>query len=102
MKKLREAIKLLNKFKPNDIIVTCKRDAGHNAVKKFGELTGIRVFPRKYPAGIITNIKLPTFFETGGMFICDPWVDKNALHDAVKVNLPVIGICDANNMTKKC
>ena len=33
------------------------------------------------------------------IMLCDPWLDKNALADAKKVHIPVVGICDTNNHT---
>jgi len=96
---LKAGAEYLNKFNPEDIIVVCKREAGWKAVKLFAKTTGIRIFTKKYPAGILTNPNLDDFFETGLVFICDPWVDKNALHDANKIRVPVLGICDTNNYT---
>jgi small subunit ribosomal protein S2 len=98
--KLKEAIRFLNTYAPKDWVLVCKREAGWRAVKLFSELTGVRVFTKKYPAGIITNISLPTFFETEMIFICDPWLDKNALNDALNVRRKVMGVCDTNNLTK--
>ena len=97
---LKEAAKFLAGFSPEDVFLACKREAGWQAAKKFGEVTGIRVFTKKYPAGIITNPDLDDFFETELVIICDPWLDKNALNDAIKVRKPVIGLCDTNNFTK--
>lgn len=97
--KLREAIEVFKKYDAKDIFIACKREAGWPAVNRFSEATGIRKFTKKYPAGIITNLKLENFFETKLVIICDPWVDKNALRDAVLLKLPVIGICDTNNYT---
>ena len=88
--KLREATEYLNKFDAKDIIVVCKRTAGWKAVEKFSELTGIRTFTKKYPAGILTNITLPDFFENKLTIICDSWLDKNALADTNKINKEVI------------
>ena len=31
------------------------------------------------------------------MFVIDPWADKNAIADALKVGLPVVALCDTNN-----
>jgi small subunit ribosomal protein S2 len=95
--KLREAVKMLNQFDAKDVFIACKREAGWPAVEKFSEVTGIRCFCKKYPAGIITNIILDNFFEAKMVLVCDPWVDKNALNDALKLDLPVMGICDTNN-----
>ncbi len=98
-KKLKELIDFLVKYKPEDWIVVCKRNSGWRAAKMFSELTGVRVFTKKYPAGILTNTELPNFFETKMIFICDPWMDKNALNDAKKILIPVAGVCDTNNHT---
>ncbi|MEX0920935.1 MAG: hypothetical protein WDZ62_01600 [Candidatus Pacearchaeota archaeon] len=98
--KIKEGIEYLSKFDPEDVIVVCKREAGWKAVKKFGELTGIRVFAKKYPAGILTNSSLPNFFENELTIITDHWVDKNALNDTLKVNKKVLMICDTNNFSK--
>jgi len=97
--KLKEASEYLSDFSPEDIFIACKREAGWKAAKKFSEVTGIKVFTKKYPAGIITNTQLNDFFEVELIIICDPWLDKNALNDAVRVKKPVIGLCDTNNLT---
>ncbi len=99
-KKLKEAVEFFASFSPEDVFLVCKREGGWKATKKFSEVTGIRIFTKKYPAGIITNIELEDFFETELVIICDPWLDKNALNDAVRVKKPVIGLCDTNNLTK--
>ena len=98
--KLREAVTYLTQFNPEDIFIVCKREAGWPAVEKFSKILGIKCFTKKYPAGIITNLQLEDFFEAKLVIICDPWVDKNALNDSLKVGLPVLGICDTNNYTK--
>ncbi|MBS3084051.1 30S ribosomal protein S2 [Candidatus Pacearchaeota archaeon] len=95
--KMREAGAFLSKFAPEDIIIVCKREAGWRAVKLFSDLLGIRSFMKKYPAGILTNTNLSDFFECKLVFICDPWLDKNALMDANRVGIPVMSICDSNN-----
>jgi len=95
--KLKEGIEYLSKFDTKDIILICKRQAGWKAAKMFSDLTGIRVFTKKYPAGVLTNIQLPDFFENELTIIIDSWLDKNALHDTLKVNKKVLMVCDTNN-----
>ena len=97
--KMREAIDYLAQFAPHEFIIVCKREAGWKAVQKFAETLGIRAFTKKYPAGILTNTNLENFFETDMVFICDPWLDKNAVADANRVKLKVMSICDTNNFT---
>jgi len=98
--KLREAIEFLSKFKSKDVILVCKRQAGWKAAEMFGQLTGIRVFTKKYPAGILTNTSLPNFFENELTIVSDSWLDKNALNDTMNVNKKVLMICDTNNFSK--
>jgi len=98
--KIKEGIEFLSKFKPEDTILICKRQAGWRVAKLFGELTGIRVFTKKYPAGILTNTQLPDFFENELTIITDQWIDKNALNDTLKVNKKVLMLCDTNNFSK--
>jgi ribosomal protein S2 len=77
----------------------CKRPAGWKAAEKFSELTGIRTFTKKYPAGILTNSNLAEFFENELTIICDSWVDKNALNDTLRVRKKILMICDTNNFS---
>ena len=98
--KIKEGTEYLSQFNPEDVILVCKREAGWRVAEKFGELTGIRVFSKKYPAGILTNTKLPNFFENKLTIIADAWLDKNALNDTLKVHKKVLMICDTNNFSK--
>jgi small subunit ribosomal protein S2 len=98
--KLKEGIEYLSQSEPEDVILVCKREAGWKTANMFSNLTGIRVFTKKYPAGILTNTKLPNFFENKLTIITDAWLDKNALKDTLKVNKKVLMICDTNNPSK--
>lgn len=96
---IRSGANFLSKFAPKEIIIVCKREAGWKAVNKFSEITGIRAYTKKYPAGILTNTNLENFTEAELIFICDPWLDKNALDDANRIGIPTLSICDTNNFT---
>ncbi len=98
--KLKEGVEYISKFSPEEIILVCKRQAGWRAAEKFGEITGIRTFTKKYPAGVLTNTSLPNFFENELTIVADSWLDKNALHDTTNVNKKVLMICDTNNFSK--
>jgi len=98
--KLKQGIEFLSKFKPDEIILVCKRQAGWRAAEMFSKLTGIRTFTKKYPAGILTNSNLPDFFENELTIITDSWLDRNALNDTLRVNKKILMICDTNNFSK--
>ncbi|MBT3404645.1 hypothetical protein HN832_03095 [archaeon] len=98
--KLKEAIKYLSKFNPEDVVLACKRQAGWKPARMFSELTGVRVFTKKYPAGILTNTQLEDFFENELTIVTDSWLDKNALKDTMDVHKKVLMICDTNNFSQ--
>lgn len=98
--KLREGIEYLSKYEPEDIILVCKREVGWKAAEKFAELTGVRVFTKKYPAGILTNPELKDFTENKLTIVIDAWIDRNALNDTLTVNKDVLMVCDTNNFAK--
>ena len=98
--KIKEGIEYLANFSPEDVILVCRRQSGWRTAQMFSNLTGIRVFTKKYPAGILTNTKLPDFFENELTIVCDSWLDKNALNDTLNVQKKILMICDTNNFAK--
>jgi small subunit ribosomal protein S2 len=93
------AAKFLAQYKPEEILVACRRENGWKPVRMFGRTTGIRVFEGRYPPGILTNPNLRNFIEAKVMLIVDSWPDRNAIKDATMVGLPVVALCDTNNQT---
>lgn len=95
--RLEAAGRMLSQYDPEDILVVCRRENGWSAVNEFSKLTGIKSFTKRYPPGILTNTGLKNFMETKLIFVADPFPDKNAVDDAVKIGIPVIALCDTNN-----
>jgi len=98
--KIKEGAEYLSQFDAKKIILVCKRQAGWKAAQMFSELTKIKIFTKKYPAGILTNTNLPNFFENELTIVIDHWLDKNALNDTLTVNKKVLMVCDTNNFSK--
>ncbi len=98
--KLKEGIEYLSNYSPEQVILVCKRQAGWKAAELFSQLTGIRTFTKKYPAGILTNTALPDFFENELTIVTDSWLDKNALNDTLNVRKKVLMISDTNNFPR--
>lgn len=91
------AAKFLAQYNPEEIIVVCRRENGWKSAKLLSKLTGMRVITGRYPPGMLTNLALEIFTEAKIMLVTDPWPDKNAINDAVRVGMPVIALCDTNN-----
>lgn len=97
---IKKAIDLISNYSPEEIILVCKKEAGWDGALKFQELTGIKTFTKKYPAGMMTNKNLDDFYEPELVIACDAWIDRNAISEAVKTNKKKIILCDTNNFTK--
>ena len=95
--RIRAAANMLSHYKPEDILIVCRRENGWKSVKKFAEVTGVKFFAGRYPPGILTNSALRDFMEAKIVLVVDVWPDRNAVKDALKIGLPVIAICDTNN-----
>ena len=96
-KRLNIAAKFLAHYKPEEIVVVCRRENGWRAARLFKKLTGIKVITGRYPPGVLTNLSLEKFTEAKIMLVTDPWPDKNAINDAIRVGIPIIALCDTNN-----
>lgn len=97
--RIKYAINLLSNYAPQDILIVSRRENGWKPVKLFGMLTGAKFFAGRYPPGVMTNPGLKNFIEAKIVLVTDPWPDKNAILDSLKVGLPVIALCDTNNQT---
>jgi len=97
--KLRAAINLMSQFKPEEIMIVCKREAGWKSLIKINQLLNVKIFTKQYPAGIITNSILENFFEPKLIIVVDPWLDKKAINDGLIMGIPIISFCDTNNIT---
>jgi len=96
-KRLGIAANFLAQYAPEEILFISRREGSFKALKKVNELSGIRVFPGRYPPGILTNPELDNFTEAKIMLVSDPWTDKSAVKDGLRAGLTIIGCCDTNN-----
>ena len=95
--RIRQAANLFSKYKPEDIIIVGKRENSWKAIKALNRHTGIKIFAGRYMPGILTNPALDKYIEGRIVLVTDPWPDRNVIDDAVKVGIPVVGLCDTNN-----
>lgn len=89
--------RFLSHFKPEDILVVCKRENGWNAARMFSKMTGIKTYAGRYHPGVLTNAKHENFIEIKVILAVDPWPDKDAIKDAAHVGAVTIAFCDTNN-----
>ncbi|MBD3355174.1 30S ribosomal protein S2, partial [Candidatus Woesearchaeota archaeon] len=81
------------------ILIVSRRENGWKPLRKLKKMTGINIFAGRYPPGITTNANLEDFMEVKIILVTDPWPDRNAIKDALKIGVPIIALCDTNNQT---
>jgi len=98
--RIRVAAKFLARFDPKLILAVSARQYGQKPVKVFAKHTGISELAGRFVPGGLTNPEIDGFFEPDVLIVTDPAADIQALHEAVNIGIPVIGLCDANNETR--
>ncbi|MBC8444088.1 30S ribosomal protein S2 [Candidatus Woesearchaeota archaeon] len=103
LQKIDERIKIaadfISQYEPEDILIVSRRENGWKPVKLLNKLTGIKCFAGRYPPGILTNLSLENYMETKVILVIDPWPDRNAVKDAMRIGVPVVALCDTNNQS---
>ncbi|RLE48288.1 30S ribosomal protein S2 [Candidatus Woesearchaeota archaeon] len=97
--RLRLASGFLAQYDPEKVLIVSRRENGWKAVKAFSKFTGCKAFAGRYPPGILTNPNLDKFIEVDVILVTDPWPDRNAIRDALRIGVPVIALCDTNNQS---
>lgn len=100
--KVDQRIKDASKFmgRMDKIMVVGRKQIVHDAVNKFGEITGAKVVTGRFMPGTLTNPIYKKFFEADVILITDPLTDYQALNEAVKARVPIIAVCDTSNDTR--
>jgi len=99
-KRIKLAAEMLSKYEPSKILVVAGRVYARAPARKFAEDVGVLLSVKRFVPGTLTNPANPNFVEPDLVMVSDPGVDKQAVSEAKKVNLPVIALCDTNNVLK--
>ena len=99
-RRIRMAAKFLAKVDPSRILVVAARQYGQKPSKLFARTIGASIFAGRFVPGTLTNPNLPEYTEPDILLVTDPAADQQALREAMKLRIPVVGLCDANNETR--
>ncbi|WP_370573447.1 30S ribosomal protein S2 [Methanomethylovorans sp.] len=98
-----ERIKLvanfLSKYEPSRILVVSARQYGQYPAMKFAKAIGTRAMVGRFIPGTLTNPTVEAFFEPDVIIVTDPAGDAQVIKEAVNIGIPVVALCDTNNMT---
>lgn len=97
--RIRIAANFLSKFDPARILVVSARQYGQFPATMFAKVTGAKSVVGRFIPGTLTNPEYRDFVEPDVVVVTDPIGDSQAVKEAVDVGVPVIAMCDTNNMT---
>ena len=95
--RLRLLAKLLSKYEPYQILAVGRRETTRKPLQMLNKYTGINVYPKRYPPGLLTNPALDIFKDVDVVIITDPILDRNALLDAYRTGKTTIAFVDTNS-----
>ena len=95
-KRIKAAALLLSKY--SNILVVGKKVK--KPLQTFAETVDAKVITGRFMPGSLTNPSYVNFFEPDIILLTDPFIDRNALKEAVKMRIPVIALCNTFNQTK--
>lgn len=81
------------------ILAVSYKEAGQEPARKFAEATNAHAIVGRFMPGSLTNPSFERFFEPDIMLVTDPASDKQAIREAVKCRIPIIGFADTSNET---
>ena len=98
--KVVEAAQFLKEFDPKDVLIVSARQYGWKPATKFAEACGFECIAGRFTPGRLTNPEMRFFIEPKVIVLTDPAADAQAFREATNINIPVIAMCDSNNLTK--
>jgi small subunit ribosomal protein S2 len=102
IKQLDERIKLAGKFlarfDPSKILVVSARQYGQKPAEMFSKVIGAGYILGRFVPGTLTNPVLKDYREPDVVLVTDPAIDTQAVQEATDVGIPVVALCDSNNL----
>ena len=101
--RIKTAAKFLSQYEPAKILVVTSRQYGQYPAKKFADAIGGIAAVSRFIPGTLTNQRLHglhKYIEPDVVVVTDPIGDSQAIAEAVQVGIPIVALCDTNNMTK--
>jgi len=97
--RIKTAAKFLAQFDPPKVLVVTSRQYGQYPAKRFAETIGAMSVTGRFIPGMLTNQVIPGYLEPDVVMVTDPIGDAQVVTEAVQSGIPVIALCDTNNMT---
>ena len=96
--KIRDAAKFLARYESSKILLVSTRQYGQKPIVIFAKSTGAKAIPGRFVPGTLTNPDLSCYQEPDVLIATDPYADQNAVREANIIGIPVVALCDTNNV----
>ena len=100
LQRIELAAKFVSNLDLSRVVVYSSREYGKTPVTKFTELTGTIPLTGRFMPGTFTNPLYPKHLDPEAVIVTDPNMDQQAVIEATQVGIPVIAICDTDNLTE--
>jgi len=97
--RIKTAARFLAQFEPPKILIVTSRQYGQYPAKKFAEAIGAMSVTGRFIPGLLTNQNISGYLEPDVVMVTDPIGDAQVVTEAVQSGIPVVALCDTNNMT---
>lgn len=100
--RIRIAARFLAKMEPEDIAVCSVRTYGIFPAQQFAKSIGAKALTGRVIPGTFTNPKISgkgKFVQPKVVIVSDPNTDKQALKEAIRMGIMVVGLLDTDNTT---
>lgn len=96
--RLRLGASFVADYEQGGILVIAGRVYARKPAREFASNIGAMLSVKRFVPGTLTNPRNPNFVEPDAILVSDPGVDKQAISEAIKTKIPVIALCDTNNL----
>ena len=96
--RLKIAGKFLARYEPSKILVVSARQYGQKPARMFSKVVGAECIVGRFVPGTLTNPMLREYREPDVVLVTDPAIDTQAVREATDIGIPVVALCDSNNM----
>ncbi len=97
--RIKLAAKFLSQFNSSNILVVTSRQYGQYPSRMFAKSLGAMEMIGRFIPGLLTNQNLRGYIEPEVVIVTDPISDAQVIKEATQAGIPVVALCDTNNMT---
>ena len=99
--RIETAARFISRADISKVVVYSAREYAKTPVEKFCELTGAIPITGRFMPGTFTNPLYPHHIDPEIVIVTDPALDTQAVDEASKMGIPVVALCDTDNITSK-